>query len=66
MAALASNTHFLTSHQAAALLGVHYKTLIRWVRKGVITPYQILPTSKYRFLEKDILALLNKKKGGEK
>jgi excisionase family DNA binding protein len=52
---------FLTAEEAAALLGVHPKTLDRWVRDGVLPVIQPVPRGQRRFRRSDVEALLTPK-----
>jgi excisionase family DNA binding protein len=49
---------FLTPEQAAAMLGVHPKTLDRWVRDGILPVIQPAPRGQRRFRRADVEALL--------
>jgi excisionase family DNA binding protein len=49
---------YLTPDEAAALLGIHLKTLERWVAAGRLPVIQVVPGGRRRFRRADVEALL--------
>jgi excisionase family DNA binding protein len=49
----------LTTAQAAQLLGVNARTLLRYIERGVLQPTLTLPSGHHRWTEADIRAQLD-------
>jgi excisionase family DNA binding protein len=54
----------LKTKEAAELLGISKRTLLRYSSKGLISPYR-LSKRNFRWLRSDLEELLNKSKGDD-
>lgn len=52
-------TKHLTTGQAAALCGVHLKTVKRWIERGHLKSFQLPNSQNHRILVEDFVAFLN-------
>lgn len=49
---------FVTAHQAAEYLGVHYRTIHRWASAGHLTPFYLAGLRSVRFARAEVENLL--------
>jgi excisionase family DNA binding protein len=58
-----SSARMLNTHEAAMVLGVHQRTVRRYISMGLLA-HQRLPGGHYRIAEQDILAPLGAERSG--